>query len=45
MKKVTKKVVKVKKEIVHVLNDASHIKKEFAVKHPPNLKPKGKRAK
>jgi hypothetical protein len=42
MKKVTKKV---KKEIVHVVNDTMHIKKDFAIKHPPNLKPKGKRAK
>ncbi len=40
-----KKVVKVKKEIKHVTNDMMHNKKEFAVKHPPNLKPKGKRAK
>jgi hypothetical protein len=42
MKKQTKKV---EKKIVHVTNDMSHLKKEFVVKHPPNLKPKGKRAK
>lgn len=45
MKKQTKKVVKVKKEIVHVTNDMNHVKKEFAIKHAPDLKPKNKHAK
>jgi hypothetical protein len=34
-----------KKEVVHVTNDMKHAKKDFAIKHPPNLKPKNKRAK
>jgi hypothetical protein len=42
MKKVIKKI---EKKVVHVTNDMNHLKKEFVVKHPPNLKPKGKRAK
>lgn len=42
MKKIIKKI---EKKIVHVTNDTSHLKKEFVAKHPPNLKPKGKRAK
>lgn len=43
MKTKPKKVKSLVRE-VPVLNDPKHAKKDFAVKHPPVLKPKNKHA-